>query len=242
MQHTRQKQDSINFLASLVSLKEEFSSVLAIGSNRDAALRKGMRSFFPLATWLSWKKHLEDDVTGKLDDLRVGDLDKKEFLLDMFRSDARKEMGLIDASSSQESLYHVWMNRKMEAWGLSKEAKTEFNPYFLTNVATDMKTTMIKSVGEKVGLGKNVFYNNDLESMNDRNKKRKGRGSHNLSWTECIDLLQSLSEEQEHNAERALLDKAPYRLCPYENPVSQLVVSLATAETNESFTVSFSSN
>lgn len=84
MQHTRQKQDSINFLASLVSLKEEFSSVLAIGSNRDAALRKGMWSFFPLATWLSWKKHLEDDVTGKLDDLRVGDLDKKEFLLTCF--------------------------------------------------------------------------------------------------------------------------------------------------------------
>ena len=144
----------------------------------------------------------------------------------MFRSDARKEMGLIDASSSQESLYHVWMNWKMEAWGLFKEAKTEFYPYFLTNVATDVKTTMIKSVG------KNVFYNNDLESMNDRIKKRKGRGSSNLSWTECIDLLQSLSEEQEHNAERALLDKGPYRLCPYENPVSQLVVSLATAETS----------
>ena len=105
-----------------------------------------------------------------------------------------------------------------------------------------MKTTMTKSVGEKVGLGKSVFYNNDLESMNDRIKKRKGRGSRNLSWTECIDLLQSLSEEQEYKAERALLDKGPYRLCPYENPVSQLVVSLATAETKESFTVSFSSN
>ena len=187
MQHTRRKQDSFNSLASLVSLKEEFSNVPAIGSNRDAALRKGMRSFFPLATWLSWKKNLEDDVTRKLDDLRVGDLDEKEFLLDIFQSDARKEMGLINASSSQEfnahleSLYHVWMNRAMKAWGFSKEAKTEFYPYFLTNVATDMKTMMIKSVGEKVGLGENVFYNNDLESMKDRIKKRKGRGSCNLS-------------------------------------------------------------
>ena len=72
MLHMRRKQDSFNFLASsLVSLEEEFSNVLAIGSDRDAALRKGMRSFFPLATWLSWKKHLEDDVTGKLDDLHV---------------------------------------------------------------------------------------------------------------------------------------------------------------------------
>ena len=219
MLHMRRKQDSFNFLASsLVSLKEEFSNVLTIGSDRDAALRKGMRSFFPLATWLSCKKHVEDDVTRKLDDLRVGALDKKEFLLDIFGSDARKEMGLIDASSSQEfdahleSLYPVWVKREMEARGLSKEATTEFYPYFLTNVATDMKTTMIKSVREKVGLGENFFYDNGPESMNDRIKKRKGKGSRNLSWTECVDLLQSLSEEQERNAERALIDEGPYRL------------------------------
>ena len=184
MLHMRRKQDSFNFLtSSLVSMEEEFSNLLAIGSDRDAALRKGMKSFFPLATWLSSKKHVEDDVTRKLDDLRVGDLGKKEFLLDIFGSDARKEMGLIDASSSQEfdarleSLYPVWVKREMEARGLSKEATTEFYPYFLTNVATDMKTTMVKSVREKVGLGENFFYDNDPD---DRIKKRKGKGFRNL--------------------------------------------------------------
>ena len=59
---------------------------------------------------------------------------------------------------------------------------------------------------------KTFFYDNDPESMNDRIKKRKGKGSRNLSWTECVDLLQSLSEEQERNAERALIDEGPYRL------------------------------
>ena len=215
MLHMRQnKSHSISWHhRSLVSLEEEFSNVLAIRSDRDAALRKGMKSFFPLATRLSCKKHVEDDVARKLDDLRVGDLDKKEFLLDIFGSDARKEMGLIDASSSQEfdarleSLYPVWVKREMEARGLSKEATTEFYPYFLTNVATDMKPTMIESVREKVGLGENFFYDNDPESINDRMKKRKGKGSRNLAWTECVDLLQSLSEEQERNAERALLTR-----------------------------------
>ena len=71
---------------------------------------------------------------------------------------------------------------------------------------------MIKSVREKVGLGENLFYDNDRESMNDRIKKRKSKGSRNLSWTECVDLLQSLSEEQECNAERPLIDKGPYEL------------------------------
>ena len=66
-----------------------------------------------------------------------------------------------------------------ETRGLSKEATTEFYPCFLTNVATDMKTTMIKSVCEKIDLGENFFH--DTESINDRIKKRKGKGSRNLS-------------------------------------------------------------
>ena len=221
MLHMQRKQESFNFLASsLVSIDEEFSNVLAIGSDRDAAMKKGMKAFFPLATWLSCKKHVEDDVARKLTELRIGELEKKEFLLDIFGSDARKEMGLIDASSSQEfdarleSLYPVWVKREMEARGLSKEATTEFYPYFLTYVATDMKTTMIKSVREKVGLGENFFYDNDPESMNDRIKTRKGKGTRYLSWTECVDLLQGLSEEQERNGERALIDGGPYRLSP----------------------------
>ena len=100
----------------------------------------------------------------------------------------------------------------MEARCLSKEATTEFYSYFLTNVASDMKTTMIKPVRERVGLGENFFYNNDPESMNDRIKKGKGKDSRKLSWTECIDLLQSLAEEQARNGERALINEGPYQL------------------------------
>ena len=37
---------------------------------------------------------MEDDVTQKLNDLHGGDLEKKEFLLDIFGSDEQKEMGL----------------------------------------------------------------------------------------------------------------------------------------------------
>lgn len=75
-----------------------------------------------------------------------------------------------------------------------------------------MKTRIIKSVREKVGLGENFFYEHDPESMIDRIKKRKGKGCHNLSWTECVDLLQSLSEEEECNTERAVIDAGSYRL------------------------------
>ena len=208
MLHMRRKQESYNFLASsLVSIEEELSNVLAIGSDRDAALRKRMKPFFPLATWLSCKKHVEDDVSRKLVDLRIGELERKEFLLDIFGSDVRKEMCLVDSSSAEEfdsrldSLYPVWVQREMDSRGVSREATTEFYSYFLTYIA----------VREKVGLGENFFYDNDPESMNDRIKKRKGKGSRKLQWADCVDLLQQLSLEQQGNAERARIKEGPYR-------------------------------
>ena len=45
--------------------------------------------------------------------------------------------------------------------------------------------------------------------MNDRIKKRKGKGSRKWSWTECVDLLQRLAEKQVRNGERALINEGP---------------------------------
>ncbi|KAL9977033.1 hypothetical protein ACROYT_G014395 [Oculina patagonica] len=51
--------------------------------------------------------------------------------------------------------------------------------------------------------------------------KRESGGTSSLmkkmgyeSWTECVDLLQGLSEEQKCNRERALIDEGPYRPSP----------------------------
>ena len=124
----------------MVSIDNELSNIVAIGSDRDAALRNGIKPCFPIATWLSCKKHVEDYVTRKLLELRIGESERKEFLLDIFGRDAREETGLIDACSCEEfdvcleSLYPVWIKREMEARGLSKEGTTEFYSCFLTNV------------------------------------------------------------------------------------------------------------
>ena len=136
---------------------------------------------------------MEDDMTRKLVDLRIGELERKEFLLDIFGSDVRKEMGLVDSSSPEEfdfrlnSLYPVLVQREMDSRSVSREATMAFYSYFLTYIATDMETTM--PVREKVGLGQNFFNDNDPESMNDRIKKRKEKGSRELPWADCVDLL-----------------------------------------------------
>ena len=100
---------------------------------------------------------MEDDVILKLKDLHIGDLKRKEFLLDIFDSDARKEVGLMDAFTPTEfdimldSLHPVWKKREINARVLLKEESTEFYPYFLMNTSLDMKTRMIRSVRENVG-------------------------------------------------------------------------------------------
>ena len=66
--------------------------------------------------------------------------------------------------------------------------------------------------------------------MNDRIKKRKGKGSRKLQWADCVDLLQQLSQEQQRNAERALMKEGPYRLsaeCAYMGMPSANWLSLS---------------
>lgn len=100
----------------------------------------------------------------------------------------------------------------MEARQLSGEDCTEFYQYFLDHVAQNMKDMMIASVREKVGYDDSFFFNNGPESMNNRMKIRMERKT--LTWPECVKQLKQMSEEQERNVERTLIDEGPYKVRP----------------------------
>jgi len=74
-----------------------------------------------------------------------------------------------------------------------------------------MKSTMIASVREKTGYDNSFFCNNDPESMNNRIKTRMEK---KLSWPECIQQLNEMTEEEEKTIKQALIDEGPYRICP----------------------------
>lgn len=86
---------------------------------------------------------------------------------DTFGSEAKKELGLVDAVSRDEfdavleSLYPVWTKRELEARQLTSEDRTEFYSYFLKYVAEDMQSMMIASVRKKTGFDHSFFYSND---------------------------------------------------------------------------------
>lgn len=179
MVHMQKKAETYQyFSSSLVSLNADLSNVVAIGSDRDVALRKGFSSSFPIATMVYCKGHVEQDIRRKLRDLGVDQACERIFIDDIFGSEARKELGLIDSSCATdfdarlESFYPVWTKREMDARQLSSVDQAEFYWYFLSYVAQDMKDGMISSVREKVGLDDSFFFNNDPESMNNRIKMR----------------------------------------------------------------------
>ena len=103
MIHMQTKAESYKFFgSSIVSLDDELSNILAIGSDRDVALRKGFSSCFPIATQLCCKGHLEQDIRRTMRDLGIGQFHEKFFLEDVFGSEAKKELGLVDAVSRDE--------------------------------------------------------------------------------------------------------------------------------------------
>ena len=219
MVHMQKKAETYQyFSSSLVSLNADLSNVVAIGSDRDVALRKGFSSSFPIATMVYCKGHVEQDIRRKLRDLGVDQACERIFIDDIFGSEARKELGLIDSSCATdfdarlESFYPVWTKREMDARQLSSVDQAEFYWYFLSYVAQDMKDGMISSVREKVGLDDSFFFNNDPESMNNRIKMRMEKKK--LTWPETVDQLKLMSEEQERNIERSIIGEGPFKVRP----------------------------
>ena len=61
-----------------------------MGSDREVAVRNGFSPFFPLVTWLSCFKHVEDDIERKLNSLAIKDPLQREFLDDIFGNEEGK--------------------------------------------------------------------------------------------------------------------------------------------------------
>ena len=172
------KLDATNFrffANCLVDQDEELLGVRAIGSDRDAAIDKGLKSVFRSSQFLACKKHVQDNIKSKLTTLGITGQAKNEFLTDIFGCDSDKVLGLVDCLSSEDfdsrlySLKPKWCKREETARG-SKDVK--FFEYFQSNIANDMKEKMILKIRRQVGLGNNFFYNNANESMNRRIKQR----------------------------------------------------------------------
>lgn len=80
-----------------------------------------------------------------------------------------------------------------------------------------MKRKMISPVSQRARLGENVFFNNAAESKHKRIKDQK-RQNEKLAWTETVDLIKAICEEEERNIERAMIGEGPFCIRPQFAP------------------------
>jgi len=81
----------------LVELDGKLRDILFIGSDRDAAIDKGLKQAFPIASFLACQKHMADNIKSKLTELGVNGKAKKEYLKDIFGDEQQQQKGLVNS-------------------------------------------------------------------------------------------------------------------------------------------------
>ena len=96
MLHVRKSEKDFKYFShTLLEHNDKIKRVAFVGGDRDKA-QQGFLSPLRRCTFLPCKKHVEDDISRKIDDLGLKDI-KNEVLLDIFGSDKRKEKGIVDS-------------------------------------------------------------------------------------------------------------------------------------------------
>ena len=68
--HKQRDEEAFAYLASsMIRVSPRLVSLLAMGSDRDRAIKKGLGSQFPNVVFVACKKHFEDDLKRELSEL-----------------------------------------------------------------------------------------------------------------------------------------------------------------------------
>lgn len=214
--HKHRDKEAFSYLASsMTRLKPSLGSILAIGCDRDKAVKNGLAPHFPCAVFLACKKHFEDDIQRKLTELGLNGNERRQIVADILGSEVTQERGLIDRSSELDfdrdlaELEQVWNDREKEARATSVP---EFHSWFVRYQAQDVKEMLLYPVRRDIGLGYDFYYNNDPESVHRNIKSRQ-----NYKATEMPTVVENIRKEKDANlcyVEDAIIGNGPFELAP----------------------------
>ena len=224
MLHVRKSEKDFKYFShTLLEHNDKIKRVAFVGGDRDKA-QQGFLSPLRRCTFLPCKKHVEDAISRKIDDLGLKDI-KNEVLLDIFGSDKRKERGIVDSLDEEEftakvdSLVEKWKSMEKVIF---PERTPRFADYFRDHIEEDMKDGMLLSTRRKAGLKDDFFYNNAQECSNFKYKSkiREAKVSNtpgyrpNLkcTWTEALVMYRKLVEEASRDKQMAVLQKGSFVL------------------------------
>ena len=205
------------FTSTLVSFNKALRNVLAVGTDGDKNLTEALGHNFPRAIQLRCFVHFKKNVQEKLRDLGIPCSVAKEFLNDIFGSNVgscRLE-GLVDVSSLED--FEVKLANLEDSWNarerpFSSESGPQFYNHFQKYQAKVVRDHMRKDLREVAGLGSPpaIFTTNSSESMNAMLKNEVSFKK--TQWSEFVDQMKSLVEEQREEVIRALSGRGRFRL------------------------------
>ena len=103
MFHARRSEKDFKYFShSLLKVNQGFEEFAFVGGDRDQA-QNGCLQSLKRSIFLPCKKHVEDDISRKLFDLRKSAM-KNEVLRDIFGDERNKEKGIVDCTSRDEFL------------------------------------------------------------------------------------------------------------------------------------------
>ena len=214
--HKHRDKEAFSYLASSINrIKPSLGRILAIGCDRDRAVKNGLAPYFPCTVFLACKKHFEDDIQRKLTELGLNGNERSQIVADIFGSEVTLERGLIDRSSELDfdrdlaELEQVWNDREKVA---RETSVPQFHTWYVHYQAKDVKEMLLYPLRRDIGLGYDFFFNNDPESVHRNIKSRQ-----NYKATEMPTVLENIRKEKDANLcyiEDAIIGNGPFELAP----------------------------
>jgi len=163
----KSEKDFKYFTRTLMKHNDKIKWIALVGGDRDKA-QQGFLSPLRGSTFLLCKKHIEDDITRKLNDLGLNEM-KMEVLKDIFGSDKDQEKCSVDSTCEDEFVAKVI--NAADKWerleqSLHPGKEPQFAKYFRACIEEDMKEGMLLSTRRNTGLDDEFFYNNAQECSN----------------------------------------------------------------------------
>ncbi len=216
--HQRKLKESYHYLLStIIGQRPSLSRIRAIGTDGETNLFNAILNNLPFAQHVRCAVHMARDLQRKMTEAGVPKKYHALFLKDIMGSFYIPDsVGLVDAESEEafdemlSSFGPVWDKREAE---FSSQPPRMY-AWFRTYHAKDVRSSMIRPVRERVGLGDPPahFTTNSNESMNKVIKQALHYEEKN--WDKFCDDMLSLVKLQYQELEKAVVRTGEYRFRP----------------------------
>ena len=157
--HTEKTYESYYyFFSTLVKLEASLKDIVAVGTDGEQAIVKALETVFPNTVQLRCFIHMKDNILRKLSDFLLPQSVREDILQDIFGKQRGTVYvkGLVDSYDAND--FDKRLSSFKEKWddfesSCHPHQDPQFFQWFLDNKADVMKSTMIVSIRESVGLG-----------------------------------------------------------------------------------------